>query len=168
MSTRDWAETHQIVTKTLHCFDDLSSPNAAGLSASQILYHLVPALSQLIVLGRDQDAMKACEHREIAWHKEFGISSYDSQASIILHLSTCCQLVNDGRGGHEGWYEVGSEEETWDLIVKAEELGLAEVKEIAIPQGIYEMPKRSEDRGTIEFVGFLKAVRITTQQQQGK
>jgi hypothetical protein len=146
MSTKDWSAIHQIVTKT--CFDDLS----------------------LIVSGRDLGAREAFEDREKAWDKELGISSYDSQASVLLHLSNhpnqLVLVVNDGNGMLEGWYENGNEEETWDFIVKAEELGLAEVKGIAIQQGIYQMPQRSDDKGTIEFFHLLSEKNQT--QQQGK
>jgi hypothetical protein len=164
----------QIVTKTTHCFDDLATPDAAGVSGSQILHHLVPALSRLIVLGRDERAREAWNHREIAWDREYEISSYDAQASILLHLSTTCQdprnlvlVVNNGCGGLQGWYEVGNEDETWDFIVKAEELGLAEVgKGVALPQGIYQMPQRSGNRGEIEFFHLLSEKNQT--QRQGK
>jgi hypothetical protein len=80
------------------------------------------------------------------------MSTRDRSATILLHLphhpNQLVLVVNDRNGMLEGWYETGNEEEMWDFIVKAEELGLAEVKEIAIPQGIYNMPQRSDGRGT--------------------
>jgi hypothetical protein len=145
MSPRDWSAIHQIVTKTISCFDDLS----------------------LIVVGRDLGARGAFEDREKDWDKEFGISSYDSRASVLLHLShhpkQLVLVVNDENGMLEGWYE---KEETWDFIVKAEELGLAEVKGTAIQQGIYQMPQRSDDKGSIEFFHLLSE-KNQTQQQGG-
>jgi hypothetical protein len=104
------------------------------------------------------------------WVTGLGISSYDVQATILLHMSRhphhLVLVVNDGLGGLQGWYEVGTEEEMWELIVEAEELGYAEVSGATMPTGVYEMPKRSEESGTLEFFHLLSEENQTPQQRE--